>query len=236
MSDGNAAGVVFAYVVIWVLAIAIHVWLSHLIGKAAERRGRNYWAFFWLSLLVSWVIMGIIVATLPYDEGSSTARSVKSGSRLPDTVECPFCAEDIKVKALVCKHCGRDVADQLANQREAFVESSTTPAEAPSFDGPAIFCRQCQSYSSLEEDAPMPNNCPNCGTGSAFMERRIEVEEVAEEAEPSADEVPVTGAHITCRSCRKDSAFAEGSRVLPSNCPKCGSGAAFLEVIGDELT
>lgn len=27
----------------------------------------------------------------------------------PDTRTCPFCAEEIKLAAIVCKHCGRDV-------------------------------------------------------------------------------------------------------------------------------
>ena len=27
----------------------------------------------------------------------------------PQTRPCPFCAEDIKPAAIVCKHCGRDV-------------------------------------------------------------------------------------------------------------------------------
>jgi hypothetical protein len=26
---------------------------------------------------------------------------------------CPFCAEDIKVKAFVCIHCGRDLTDTM---------------------------------------------------------------------------------------------------------------------------
>lgn len=41
--------------------------MSWLIGKAAERKGRSKWAFFWISLLLfplGTLVMGIIVATI----------------------------------------------------------------------------------------------------------------------------------------------------------------------------
>lgn len=38
-----------------------------------------------------------------------------------DTRTCPYCAEDIKAAAIVCKHCGRELDD----------EPSTPPAKAP---------------------------------------------------------------------------------------------------------
>ena len=41
--------------------------ISWLIGKAAERKGRSKWSFFWISLLLfplGTLVMGIIVATI----------------------------------------------------------------------------------------------------------------------------------------------------------------------------
>jgi biotin transporter BioY len=41
--------------------------VSWLIGKAAERKGRSKWSFFWISLLffpLGTLVMGIIVATI----------------------------------------------------------------------------------------------------------------------------------------------------------------------------
>ena len=32
----------------------------------------------------------------------------KKGSAIPEEKICPFCAETIKYKALICKHCGKD--------------------------------------------------------------------------------------------------------------------------------
>ncbi len=38
--------------------------ISHLVGEAAERKNRNYVSFLFLSILVSPLVMGIIVAVM----------------------------------------------------------------------------------------------------------------------------------------------------------------------------
>jgi len=47
-----------------ILLLGLSFSLAHLIAKTARQKGRSYAAFFWLSILVSPVIMGIIVATM----------------------------------------------------------------------------------------------------------------------------------------------------------------------------
>jgi uncharacterized membrane protein YczE len=62
--SGNLGGFT---TLILILIVGVFVGLSWLIGRAAERKGRSKWAFFWLSLLLSplgIIVMGIIVATI----------------------------------------------------------------------------------------------------------------------------------------------------------------------------
>jgi heme O synthase-like polyprenyltransferase len=41
------------------------IYISHKIAQSAARKNRNYQSFFFLSLLVSPILMGIIVAVIP---------------------------------------------------------------------------------------------------------------------------------------------------------------------------
>jgi len=135
MSQGTAWGVLVGYIVVGVIALVLHIWLSHVIAKAAERRNRSYWAFFWLSFFVSWIIMGIIVATLPSpsngpegvapgpSQSPRDAQKAASQSTLTKDayVKCPYCAEEIRAEANICRFCRSDVSSQRA-EREAIQE------------------------------------------------------------------------------------------------------------------
>jgi amino acid permease len=47
------------------LIIFLWIYISHKIAQSAARKNRNYQSFFFLSLLVSPILMGIIVAVIP---------------------------------------------------------------------------------------------------------------------------------------------------------------------------
>jgi hypothetical protein len=141
MTDGQVTGFWVGYVVVGIVALIVHIWLSHAIGKAAERRNRSYWAFFWLSFFVSWIIMGIIVATLPnsskseesipghdsHDTGAAGTSGVQISS--PRLVKCPLCAEEIKAEAVLCRYCKSDISDSV-KQREGQVAAQLATAQA----------------------------------------------------------------------------------------------------------
>jgi len=89
----------FEFIAVFFVATVVGLIVSFAVANAAQRKGRSWAAFFWLSFLVNWLIMAIIVAVIAPLESSS------SKGRRP----CPRCAEPISVQASLCKHCGTEV-------------------------------------------------------------------------------------------------------------------------------
>ncbi len=60
-----------ALILTWIgLVVILFASIARLIAKSAEEKGRSYNAFYWLSILFSPLIMGVIVATLSPLPGS----------------------------------------------------------------------------------------------------------------------------------------------------------------------
>lgn len=81
---------------------------------AAKRGHSNLTSIFLLNLLLGWAILGWIVALIW--SVSSQARPMSAPHRQPepalqtdDTKACPFCAETIKAKAVMCRFCGKEL-------------------------------------------------------------------------------------------------------------------------------
>jgi hypothetical protein len=68
--------------------------LAIVVGIAASVRGRNGVGWFFLAVVITPLIAGLLVLVLP-DANYSR--------------KCPFCAELVRREAVVCKHCGRDL-------------------------------------------------------------------------------------------------------------------------------
>jgi hypothetical protein len=64
--DSNAIIIVFVFFALVMLAAWILT--AHFIAKAARMKNRSYASFFVLSLLISPITTGLIVATLPFNQ------------------------------------------------------------------------------------------------------------------------------------------------------------------------
>ncbi len=71
--------------------------LSIAVGSIASGKGRSGFAWFLLSLFLSPLIGGLFLLI-------AGEKKVPIASR-----KCPFCAEEIQVEAVKCKHCGSDI-------------------------------------------------------------------------------------------------------------------------------
>ena len=94
-------------------------WLitSVLAGGIASNKGRSFMGFFLLALLLS-PLVGIIAALIaaPINAGVNTID--ENGMITEASRTCPYCAEDIKSAAIVCKHCGRDLPSEVEKPTE----------------------------------------------------------------------------------------------------------------------
>ena len=81
------------------IAILIFGMIGLVIADHAEKKGKSWSTFFWLSLLISPLVTGLIVATI----------SPEQGKIIPGTRACPKCAEPVKTEAVLCKHCKSDI-------------------------------------------------------------------------------------------------------------------------------
>jgi hypothetical protein len=90
-------------------------WLAFSIiaGIIAGNKGRSRFGFFLLSVILS-PIIGVIGALIAKPDKAKIERIELSSGGMK---RCPFCAELVKKKAIVCRHCGKDLPTEELKQK-----------------------------------------------------------------------------------------------------------------------
>ena len=90
------------------------------------RNHKNTVSLFLLNLLLGWTFLGWAAALIwSFSANTEVPRATISqaiqaeNNSQPEFESCPFCAEEIKVEAILCKHCGSNLHNQETIENNA---------------------------------------------------------------------------------------------------------------------
>lgn len=108
------------YILIWLIVVlVVNAGFSWIVGYIATQKGRSFGGFFALSFFLSFLVGILAVIAIPRRETphGSGASSQFVVTRDGEKAKCPYCAEWVKSEATICKHCGKEIGQKLAELR-----------------------------------------------------------------------------------------------------------------------
>jgi ribosomal protein L37AE/L43A len=109
------------------LIFLVGLWaaLALIPAYVARSKGRSFGGF-WLYGFILWPVAIIHAVIMKAERGSEHAEQWQNVNAYR---QCPFCAETIRREAIVCKHCGRDIAPPSAAPAAVPVPSAAKDEE-----------------------------------------------------------------------------------------------------------
>jgi hypothetical protein len=137
------------------------IWILFGIASAivAGNKGRSGCSWFLLGFLLGPFGLLFVLLSGSRPAAQSGPRPVTVAPELPDTKICPACAEEIKIAALKCKHCG-EVFDPVATAE--LVTAHQTEAEKLLDPTVCPYCRLPGVTNAFLGDGSFGPWCPNC--------------------------------------------------------------------------
>jgi hypothetical protein len=155
--------------------------------------------------------LGLEVLGMEYDAHQQKAYfQVRVPARRVPEKQCPWCAETIKVEAIVCRFCGRELVQHNSSQIPQSIEEMlpSVDVDIPALETGEVrgYCGVCQTALGIAGGA-RGWTCLNCG---------------------------LVWQALTCPACRQNHFFTNGSACPNCGCRRIGS-ANWQEVLNSGI-
>jgi hypothetical protein len=192
--------------------------IGMLCSYVAGQKNRDGTSWFFLGFLFSLFALLALIAIPSLPEDKKPSQPVNDPVSMPTTRKCPICAEEIKIEALKCKHCGStfdpyDVEKYIMKFKDDFKQRLTDEFKLVSDQNGEALCIACRKVS------PMNGMYHHKGTDTYYHANCLPSSDSnSQKATDSSNAIPsLSGDYKKCPTC------AELIKFEALKCKHCGT-------------